>query len=86
MYNLSVCSADSIEANVEATEGHVQSGTQQLAYAADRQVKLNRTENVTKRTGRYRWDEFMNVRDFSLKERLAPLGVSDIQQQLRVHR
>lgn len=78
MYNLSVCSADSIEANVEDAEGHVQSGTQQLARAANHQVKLNRTEN--------RWDEFMNVRDFSLKERLVPLGVSDIQQQLHVHR
>lgn len=68
IYNVSVCSADSIEANVEDAEGHVQSGTQQLARAADHQVKLNRTENVTKRTGRYGWDKFMNVRDFSLKE------------------
>lgn len=38
-----VCSADSIEANVETADTHVQSGTQQLARAADYQVKLDRT-------------------------------------------
>lgn len=33
-----VCAADSIEANVENAEAHVQSGTQQLARASDYQV------------------------------------------------
>lgn len=43
--------ADSIEANVETAESHVQSGTQQLARAADYQVRLNRTEYQMGRKG-----------------------------------
>lgn len=54
-----VCSADSIEANVETADTHVQSGTQQLARAADYQVKLDRTENMTKRKGRYRKEQML---------------------------
>ena len=38
-----VCSADSIEANVENADVHVQNATQQLSRAADYQVKLDRT-------------------------------------------
>lgn len=47
----SVCSAESIEANVESADTHVQSGTQQLARAAEYQVKLNNTGNTKKRRG-----------------------------------
>lgn len=39
MYVFPVCSADSIEANVENADVHVQSATQQLSRAADYQVK-----------------------------------------------
>ena len=41
-----VCSADSIEANVENADVNVQSATQQLARAADYQVKLDGTERM----------------------------------------
>lgn len=39
-----MCSADSIEANVESADMNVQRGTQQLARAADYQVKHNRSK------------------------------------------
>ena len=38
-----LCPADSIEANVESADMNVQNATQQLARAADYQVKLERT-------------------------------------------
>jgi len=38
-----LCSADSIEANVETADVHVQTATQQLSRAASYQVKLTRT-------------------------------------------
>lgn len=41
-WDFPVCAADSIEANVENAEAHVQSGTQQLARASDYQVKHNK--------------------------------------------
>lgn len=44
-----VCSADSIEANVENADVNVQNATQQLARAADYQVKLDRTERMMNR-------------------------------------
>lgn len=66
----SVCSAESIEANVESADTHVQSGTQQLARAADYQVKLNDTENTKKRRGGYgreqRRQGVLNVREVYL--------------------
>lgn len=39
-----MCSVDSIEANVETADVNVQRGTQQLARAADYQVKHNWTD------------------------------------------
>lgn len=44
-----VCFADSIEANVETADVHVQNATQQLSRAADYQVKLDRMETEVKR-------------------------------------
>lgn len=44
-----VCSADSIEANVENADTHVQNATQQLARAADYQVNLHRTVRMMHR-------------------------------------
>lgn len=46
---LLVCSADSIEANVESADVNVQSATQQLAQAAEYQVKHNRVKTDGKR-------------------------------------
>lgn len=66
----SVCSAESIEANVESTEAHVQSGTEQLARAADYQVNLDKTENMKKRRGGCRREQrrkgVLNVREVRL--------------------
>lgn len=52
MYNVCVspvCPADSIEANVENADTHVQNATQQLARAADYQVNLHRTDRMMHR-------------------------------------